>query len=80
MLQISFTNKVLDWLNLRNAEKTNSKDYRAIDIFLPAFSLNITKIIFLAFLGRNRPSGVIFAKMTKKAKNTVFSGFSLLFF
>ena len=77
MLQISLANKVFDWFNLHNAEKTNSKDYRIIDIFLLAFSLKIMKIWLLPFFGWNRPSGVNF---TKNAKNTAFSGFAGLFF
>ena len=50
-LQTSLANKVLDLFNLQNAEKTNSKDYRVIDIFLLASSLKIMKIWVLAFSG-----------------------------
>ena len=51
MLLISLANKALNWFNYPNAKKTNSKVYQAIDIFLQAFRLKITKIWFLAFFG-----------------------------
>ena len=73
MMQILLNYKVLYWFNLQNTEKTNSKDQWVKYIFPPTFRLKITKMWFLA---QNPPSGGIFTKMSKKAKNTVFSGFA----
>ena len=79
-LQILLANKVLDWFSLRNTEKTNSMDYRVIDIFLLAFFLENHKNLVFGIFWLKLAFWSKFYQNIKKCQKHVFPVFQDYFF